>query len=605
MQNHIVIDHINLYTATHLALKHKGSRVTALFSPKSKLKEKFLINFLSFFNIKYNLDKLKFSNLEVDPYQEILVETNQVVSDLMLVYGFESHSNIMKCFNYKLRNILFNLLWRPTVIFRYVKKYNQVDGIYISSNARSIFLKHYLSLQADINLKKIVFFYKSSAKINDNSYLIKTDFSKKTKFLAFLFLIPLKFKNSYRDINSLFFSHDKKTIKLWLNGLRVGNYVNFKFEIAWPNGSIGHSSEALKFRSIYWRDIKSYLFHLKDGLIKFYPFISSVSFNIFSILLRYWVSLFLIKFFYLNHNIRIVYSNYDSDFTQLALAVASDNSKIVSFAAIWSLGNFPDARVPTFHKFVDRFFIWGDWHSNILSSSKDQSLGYVISGYIGDIDFTIMQDSAALLRSKYKKNYLNIIALYDGSVFDDFFFNNEIANNLLTAIMKIAEINNSLVILKSKFNSNRYSKVLHQYSKNLIVDYNKGSLIPALAADVVIGVENSTPVILAALMNKRVINFNYANTVWDDWELNYASDITMVGSFESLQKQLIIKLSQEDKPYSNTKITPFLDGDSQKRMAGYMNDVSDKMYKGKMNALQDADSKYIYKYGLDKIIING
>jgi hypothetical protein len=604
MRKHIVIDYINLVAALHLVRKHRGSNVTALFCPSSIFKERFLIIILNIFNIRYQLDSMKFSKLSVDPYQEILVDTNNMVNKLILLNEVEASSKTMSCFNHKLRNVLFHLLWRPNSIFKYVKKYNKIDGIYISIKTKKIFLNQYYSLLPDDHYKKIVYFYKSSGKVDDAEYWSRSYVSRKIRFLAYIFYIPLGFKSKYRKIDSLLFSHPIEFTQDSYNGLGVGKFLNFKYKIAWPDGTVGQESDSLTFRSIYWKDFVSYLLHLKNGLIKFYPFIFSIGFDVYIILVRYWVSLFLLRSFYQKHSVRVVYSNYDSDFTQLALAVASDDNKIVSFAAVWSIGNFPLEEVITLHKFADRLFIWGEWHYSLFTASKDKSSGYVITGYIGDIDLLKIQKNATLLRSKYKKNYNNIIALYDTSIFHDLFYNAEIANKLLKAVMKVAEQSNSLVILKTKFKSDFYSKTIRHYSNNLIVNCEKNSLEPALAADVVVGVENSTPSSLAALCNKRVVNFNPADSVWKHWKLNIGKDITMVESCEKLSVELLKKLKMIDEPYTNMSISAFLDGKSQKRMAQYMNDVSDKMHLEKIDALAYADINYIDKYGLDKIIIN-
>ena len=604
MRKHIVIDYINLITVFHLALNHKGSDVTALFCPTSKSKERFLIRILSIFKIRYQLDKMKFSKLPVNPYQEVLVDTNDIVDKLSLFYESDNYSKTMSCFNSKLRRTLFNLLWRPNSIIKYAEKYYTFDAIYISLKTKKIFQNRFQALLTDQHCIKKLFFYNGNGKVDDLEYWSRIYMQKKIRFLAYIFYIPIEFKNRCRNIDSLFFSHDKKTIQGFLNGTRVSNFISFTHKIAWPDGTIGESSESLIFRRIYWKDYASYLLHLKDGLAKFYPTIASIGLDVFIILMREWVSLFLLRLFYKKHNIKIIYSNYDSDFTQLALAIASDDLKIASFSAIWSLGSFPHKHNITLHKFADRFFIWGEWHYSLLSASNDESSGYVTAGYIGDIDLPIMQKEAALLRTKYKKNYKKIISLYDTSKFYDLFFNEEIAEKLLNVVMKVAKQSNSLVILKTKFKSYDESKFLRHYSNNLILDSEKSSLIAALASDVVIGIANSSPLALAAISNKHVVSFNSPNTVWDHWKSSISSDFTMVESLKALNVELTNKLNMDNKPYSTEKITPFFDGKTQLRMAHYMNEVSDKIDQGKNEALEHADSKYTTKYGFDKIIIN-
>jgi hypothetical protein len=605
LRKYIIIDYINLATVFHLVQKHKSSNVIALFRPASKVIEGLLIKLLNIFDIRYQLDKMEFSKLPVNLYQEILVDTNNMVDKLMLLYENKPSSKTMRYFNYKLRNELFNLLWRPNSIFKYARKYNKVDGIYISIKTKRIFKNQYYKLLVDEKYKKITFCYNGIGGIDDTGYLFRRPpVSRKFRLLAYIFYIPLEFKNMHNDIYSLFFSHDKNTIQGWINGIKVGKYVDFTHKIVWPDRTIGQASDNLVFRRIYWKDLASYFLHVKNGLIRFSPLVSSIGFDIYSVLIKDWINLFLLRSFYKKNGVRIVYSNFDSDFTQLALAIATDNKKIVSFSAIWSLGNFPLEGMVTFQKFADRFFIWGKWHYSLLSSSNDKSSGYVITGYIGDIYLSKMRKDAILLRSKYKKNYNHIIALYDTSMFPDLFFNDDIANNLLRLVMRIAEQFNSLVILKTKFKSNLYHKIDGYYLNNLIIDCEKGSLVPALAADVVVGIGNSTPASLAAVYNKRVINFNPANSVWKYWKSTVAKDIVMVESLDAVRHELIKKLNMLDEPYININIDPFVDGKCQKRMAQYMCDVSNQLHKGKHNALTYADSNYIHRYGLDKIITN-
>jgi len=604
MRKYIVIDYINLAIVFHLVRKNRGSNVVALFQPTSKLLENILTRVLSSFDIEYRLDKMKFENLSDNPYQNVLVETNKVVNKFMLLYENDKPSKTIDYFNYILRNKLFHLLWRSSSILEYIKIDNKIDEVYISIKARKEFLKRYFKFLSDQDCKIIIIFYNDIGKMNDTGYLFKRPASRKFRFLAYIFFIQVGFKKVYSKIDSLLFSHNRDTVQGWINGIEVGNFVDFTYKIVWPDKSIGKKSDNLPFRYIYWKDLYSYLLHLISGLIRFFPFYLSIGFDAYSALVRNWTDLFLLQSFYKKHRIKIIYSNFDSDFTQLALAVASDNKKIVSFSAIWSLGNYPLKGCVTFQKFADRFFIWGRWHYSLLSSSNDKSSGYVITGYIGDIYSHKMLKDAVILRKYHKKRYSNIIALYDTSVFHDLFFNNIIAENLLNTVAEVAEQSNSIIILKTKFRSGIYDKVISCYSNNIVVDCSKGSLIPALSADVVIGIENSTPVSLSALYNKRVINFNPSNTVWKYWKSTIAKDMTMVETLGGVRRELINKLKMLDKPYLNVNIDPFVDGKSQERMAQYICDVSNQLHKGKGSALAYADTNYIEKNGVDKIIYN-
>ncbi|SVE45364.1 uncharacterized protein METZ01_LOCUS498218, partial [marine metagenome] len=86
MRKHIVIDYINLITVLHLVQRNRGSNVTALFRPTSKILEGLLIKVLNIFDIKYQLDRMEFGNLTDNPYKDIIVETNSMVDKLVLLY---------------------------------------------------------------------------------------------------------------------------------------------------------------------------------------------------------------------------------------------------------------------------------------------------------------------------------------------------------------------------------------------------------------------------------------------------------------------------------------------------------------------------------------
>jgi hypothetical protein len=605
MRKHIVIDYINLITALHLVQKNRGSNVTALFHPTSKVLESFLIKVLNIFDIKYQLERMECGNLTNNPYYDIVVETNSMVGKLVPLYESGIPSKITDYFNYKLWNILFRLLWRPNLILSYIKKYNNIDEIYISIKTSKKFLSQYQKFLSDEDCKKITF-YSGIGSINDTEYSYKRSTSKKFRFLAYIFYIRIEFKKTYSKIDSLFFSHDRGTIQGWINGIKVGKFVDFTYKIVWPDKSIGQKSDNLSFRHIYWKDIFGYFLHLKNGLTRFFPLIFSIDFNAYSELVKNWVDLFLLQSFYEKHSVKIVYSNFESDFTQLALAASSDNKKIVSFSAIWSLGNFPFKGVVTFQKFADRFFIWGDWHYDLLSSSNDKSSGYIVTGYIGDIYLTQMRKDMDILHAKHKNSFNKIIAFYDTSITPDLFFNEVTARNILNTIASAATENNSLVILKMKKKKyNVYNDIIQKYATHILIDHDSASLVPALSADVVIGIENSTPVVISAVHGKNVILFDGSRTIWQHWNVAVRG-ITVVRSLHDLKYELVKSLTgvEKDNVYSTYAIDPFADGKAQYRMANYMKHVFSELSAGKSESLLRADTRYKKRWGDDKILIN-
>ncbi len=605
MRKHIVIDYINLITVLHLVQKNRGSNVTALFRPTSKILERLLIKVLNIFDIKYQLDRMEFGNLTNNPYQDIMVETSSMIDKLVLLYESGTPSKITDYFNFKLRNILFHLLWRPNTILSYIKKYNNIDEIYISIKARKEFLSQYQKILSDEDCKKITF-YSNIGTINDTEYWRKPFASRKFRFLAYIFYIQIEFKRAYSKIDSLFFSHNRGTIQGWVNGIKVGKFVDFTYKIVWPDKSIGQKSDNLSFRRIYWKDIFGYFLHLKNGLTRFFPLIFSISFDAYSALVKNWVDLFLLQSFFERHSVKIVYSNFESDFTQLALAASSDNKKIVSFSAIWSLGNFPFKGVVTFQKFADRFFIWGDWHYDLLSSSNDKSSGYIVTGYIGDIYLTRMRKEVNILHAKHKNSFNKIIAFYDTTMAPDSFFNKVAARNILNTIVSVATENNSLVILKMKKDTyNVYSDIIQKYATHILIDHDSASLVPALSADVVIGIENSTPVVISAVHGKNVILFDSSRTIWQRWNV-LVHGITVVRSLYDLKCELVKSLTGVEKGnvYSTHAIDPFADGKAQYRMGNYMKYVFSVLSAGKSESLLRADARYKKRWGDDKILIN-
>ena len=85
--------------------------------------------------------------------------------------------------------------------------------MYITINAKRLFLNQYYDLLPDNYLKKIVLFYSAFGKVNDEGYWIKTFYRSKIKLLAKTFFVSFNFSSKNEKIDSLFFSHDKKTIK--------------------------------------------------------------------------------------------------------------------------------------------------------------------------------------------------------------------------------------------------------------------------------------------------------------------------------------------------------------------------------------------------------
>ena len=261
--------------------------------------------------------------------------------------------------------------------------------------------------------------YRSVCSIDDSNY----SYSKKKprikyvgyyissliEMLYILFYVKLRIKVPYKKIDMLIFSHFTKYKWLGLDVINNSSTLNSK--IVYPNKMIDADKSQFPLEIINWHDVFSFYLHMLNGVFKFIWAIR-INLNLFIDLLGKWRYAFILDTFFKKNDVRIVLSGYESTFSAVATAVASDSKQMVSFDAVWSIGERPMEFAPTQHKMSDGYFLWGQWHQDLMKASNDKSSGYIIAGYVGDSYISKMNDLSKKFRNKNLKNYSKIIRLY-------------------------------------------------------------------------------------------------------------------------------------------------------------------------------------------------
>ena len=610
MKRNVIIDYLNISSTIKLIKNERGSNVTALFRPQSKVLESFLIKVIGLFNIKYSLDKMLTDKLSINIANNIHRRTMLTVNEISKEYIYNSSSKANKYFNFILKNWLLHELWRQVSIIEYVVALKiHFDALYIATQVNNRLLLDSSSYSPELK-NRILVHYKSSSSIDDYGYgyrrkrskikYIGKKISNLIEVLFNLFFVKLRIKVPINKIDLLIFSHFPYK---WVNMDGIQNLAMNSRNV-YPNGMVGNDKDAFQIKSIYWSEIFSFYAHNISGIFKFL-WALNISPDLFSDLIKSWKFEYMLNSLYSNYNTKIILSNYESPISKLATALASDNQKMISLDCLWSIGERPSEFAFTQNKMSDRFFVWGTWHHDLMNASRDNSGGHIISGYIGDYLFPLMKTMGKNLVDKKLNKFNKIITVFDSGSSEEGWYPKYIYIDYLKAIMLIAEEFNCLVVLKTKKGSNRYEEIFKSNDDGrLIIESELGSLVMALNSDVVIGVGSSGPVSVASAHGKQVVLYDPNNIVWNQWSSN-KNFIPLVRSLPNL-KIVLKNLLKDDFTLTSPSpkyIDPYGDYKAQDRVKEYIQNVFDNLYLGKSKAIFLADDAYKKQWGNDKVII--
>jgi hypothetical protein len=610
MKRNAIIDYLNFASAFKLIKNERGSNVIALFRPQSKSLELLLIKIIGLFGIGYSLNKIVLARNADSIAPKILDRTGDIVRSVSNEYIQSPCSKVNECFDFNLKKWLFDSLWRQIFIIEYVKGLNiNIDAIYISSQISNELLVKSSFYQSELS-KGLVIHYKSSSLIADKGYsyakkqhvikYIGKNISTLIEFFYACFFVRIRRKVLITPIDFLVFAHS--TFK-WLS---LGDLIynsTLKSKVVYPNDIVGSGKEAFHLKSIYWLDTYSFYRHMFIGMLRF-RWAINISIKLFFELLTRWKYVYIIQSLYINHDVKIVLSGYESVISQVAVAVAADNTEIASFDCVWSIGVRPDEFASTQNSQSDRFFLWGCWHHDLMRASNDESRGHILAGYIGDAYIPLMKANGKKFRDKELNTYNKIVTVFDSGASEDM-HPEAIYFDYLKAIMSIAEDINALVVLKVK-NINRYTKFIKSLNtERLILHYEKGSFEAALNSDLVTGVVNSGMASISAAHGRQVVLYDPTHLVWDQWE-TYSDSCTIARSIPDLKNILRERLSYgfNDVTHLPKYIDPYCDGKAQQRMNNYIQNVFDNLHLGKSKALHLADNIYKDQWGDDKVLEN-
>ena len=141
--------------------------------------------------------------------------------------------------------------------------------------------------------------------------------------------ISIILKATHDKIDVLLFSHDNSQ-RMWLGINEISEHLNLTCRIIYPNQLMNHDKK-YKLNSIPMAQIGIYSMHIFRGLIKF-SWALRVNFKLYLQLMSAWKYFFLFDNLYKNSKVQVVFSGgYESLFSQVAVALASDRNNMVSF----------------------------------------------------------------------------------------------------------------------------------------------------------------------------------------------------------------------------------------------------------------------------------
>ena len=623
MKEIVYVDFLNIASFFKLAKNERGSNVTYLFRSKSRVLENLLIKILTIFGVRCKFDKMDFNKVKFNPSTKIIDNINSISSSIVDVYGCNISSKVGMFFDYSLGMSISESLWRQCSITEYLKQLDVRTGsVYISTVVNYKVLKN-IGLCADN-----IIYYKSIGLFEDSGYaggrrLARIKFFGNTVgiFIEYIYLlvrVKLKRKVFGKKIDILIFSHKEKL--KWIGIDNISNYLSARCKIVRQNGLVEYGVDSFQLMSTHWKNIIKYYLHIIRGIRMFYR-VSDIGFNYFFVLLEDWKKIFFLKEVFCEYEVKAILSGYESNLSQLAVALSSDSDDMVSFDCVWSIGEYPSKFVPTSFKFADRSFIWGMWHYELMLASDSRSSGYVISGYVGDCFVSKMKNKGESVFLKSDKNYDKLITIFDvGGYTLDYLYTKENVEQFIKCILDVAVEFDALVVIKTKknmlevqdedpFNNKHeipslYKNLINKYGKDRMVFlYESSSLISALRSDVVIGMSSSTLASVSSVHGIPSIMYDPSKVVWSKWNLgisayNLAYTLEKV---DSLLRSILRKDKTEDN-FITEYIDPFADGKSQMRMAKYIEDTLYSLTNKKDKPLIYADKRYISKWGVDKIM---
>ena len=553
---------------------------------------------------------MKFASLSVNPYIDVYQLSEEVAEYLIKHLEIDKTTKLSRYILFKIRTMIFQSAWRVCAIVMYTQqsKLLSPDVIYCSTRMSKLFNGHLSKiLYKRFNESKIVI-YTNFGMINDQNYLYR-EIKNRVKYIGRLLnnvlsilvvfsFVPIRFKRYKDKVDAVLFSHDQKRLSGWLNGVTFAKNISCKHWIVLPDGRACVQSKCVRFLTLHYSKILHFYCELTWGLLK-YSCVRKLGMHYYATIIREWKNYVLLKSTINELGVYIIYSDHESDVSQLACAMAADSDSIISFAAGWSYGYFPAVNVAAYHKFVDRFFVWGGAQMELIRASGDESSGYIVSGYIGDVFLEKMKAVAIVIRRELLKKYNYIIAVYDTTVAHDLFFNETEAKEFLNTILLSAKKTNSAVILKTKKNPECYSGLVKKAGDMLLLEHEQGTLIPALAADVAVGVATSSPVMVSAVYNKNVVLYDSAYIVWDEFKENLSKSI-FCHTLPELEKSICNSLDNVNNDAFEW-VDPFGDACAQKRYGEYICDVVSMLPYGKIKALHLADENYSVKWGGGKV----
>lgn len=541
-------------------------------------------------------------------YKNVFNITDKCIERLISAKNTATKKSLELLIDQKIAEHYFAKVWRLFSILIFLEdKYKNVGNVYIGVDIPKSVIKKVEKFISDENFSVNILLYKSYAISDESNFLHKnnTGFIKKMVQIFWsarlLILSPKLALSRHGNIDLLLFSHENVESNDSFNPASIVKELKGVHALVAPMSVVKFfgTKQVSKKLSIRFGSVLRYyciFYRTLSQKLKIPIYLSN-----FYITIQVVHKYSFLKVYLEDCNIKVVYSFYESLMAQSAVAAAEDLYSTVSLSSTWSLGYFPSSSITTFRKLSDRFLIWGEWHYHIMKRSLDASRGYIFTGYPGINFNNNLVQQASDLRTKLLKKNDKIIAYYDTTIAEDLFFDESKAILILNKLVKLSRNSNAIIIFKCKKKlHNKIKRICDENQDVIMINNEQSSLIPSFAADISIGILNSTLVSVAAEYGRQSYFINCGNVMSEQWNI-LANNFVEFIDVEEIDESLFLDAARSKK--SLGAVDYFQDGNCHKRTRQYLDSILNNMNNMtcKEKVLECADQSYISEHGKDTV----
>jgi len=591
----ILIDYLNFYTIIYIVL-FQYKTVNLLY--KHEFLNDLYCYLLGAFNVNISYLDITYSSNNFEHYRDIAIEKDRI-------------TNLDYCGNELLPNYLYKKYF-----YERVHPLVELNIFFSNLNFDRVLINYgdyFFLLKKEGFYKKIRYYglpllakFKKGNYSYSNIYLQKKNFLLRTYFISILKILrfSLSFKPSLASkvlvstalkqsfVSDSFYAFDKSQI----------DYV-----VIDPASLTLYSNKGKKISHLYSLNFTKILKIIK-GIYKIYNEISikngsNLALNLHT--LEKSKDIFFLKKLIYDLDVKVIYTCYEgSPIINILNMLGYQSNKVISVCSMWSLGYMPEF-IHELYKGCDIFFAWGEKQSNNYLECKSPFRSLIKVGYVGDYAINYMIDKPETKIEEFKKNGYKVIAVYDNVATYDYLVTYSQLHNFYQGLLCVLKESSYACVIKTKFDSlyNNVDKRLIDdilsYSDRVLIMDKKSDLSPAFKSDFVYAFHQSSLGNIASVWGKKTIFYDESSFI-DTNGISHNSHI--INTYD----QLIPTLNAIDKDSSiidrDSYVDPFVDGNAQNRISGYIQVLLDSKEKTKADKIRESNLIYKRKYGNNKVI---